>query len=73
MTIDVNDPDAALKFCEELIEDAKALPERAEDFAHSVIEKVESMAEWIDTESKVTEKMADALENMRMGVDKWAR
>lgn len=71
--IDVNDPDAALEFCAQLIEDAGDLPEVAEDFAASVIEKVESMAEWIDTESRVTDNIATALENMRAGVDKWNR
>ena len=71
MSIDVNDPDAAIEFCVELISDANDLPERAEDFAHSVVEKAESMMEWIDTESRVTEKMAGALENMRAGVDRW--
>lgn len=73
MPIDVNDPDAALEFCAELIEAANELPERAEDFAASVVEKTESIAEWIDTESRVTEKMASALENMRAGVDRWKR
>lgn len=69
--IDVNDPDAAIEFCEELIGLAKELPERAEDFATSVIEKTESMMEWIDTESRVTEAIAAALENMRTGVERW--
>lgn len=71
MTIDVNDPDAAIAFCNQLVEDAGALPERAEDFAASVIEKAESMSEWIDANSRVTEKIASALENMRVGVDRW--
>ena len=68
--IDVNDPDGAIEFCERLIEDAGDLPERAEDFAHSVIEKAESMSEWIDSNSRVTEKIAAALENMRAAVDR---
>jgi hypothetical protein len=68
---DLYDPDAALAFCEELLSDARDLPERAEDFAHSVVEKVESMAEWIDAHCRVTEPMAEALLNMRRGVDRW--
>jgi hypothetical protein len=68
---DLMDPEEAIEFCKELIKDANDLPERAEDFAHSVVEKVESMEEWIDTNSKVTEPMAEALRNMRSGVDKW--
>lgn len=71
MPVDVNDPEGAIEFCEELIEDARSLPERAEDFAASVIEKTESISEWIDANSVVTEKMAEALENMRRGVDRW--
>jgi hypothetical protein len=47
-----NDPDAAIAFCRELIEDLEDLPERAEDFVAAVQPKVESMEEWIDTESR---------------------
>jgi hypothetical protein len=69
--IDVDDPDAAIEFCDELLEDARTLPERAEDFATSIVEKVEDMKEWIEMNWRVTEGIANALENMRAGVDRW--
>lgn len=68
---DLTDPDEALTFCRELLSDLDELPERAEDFAHSVKEKVEGMEEWIDSNSAVTERMQGALLNMRGGVDRW--
>ena len=71
MLIDLNDPDGWIAFCNQLVEDAGELPERAEDFAASVIEKAESISEWIEMESRVTEKQATALENMRTDVDRW--
>lgn len=69
--LDLTDPDDALAFCKELLSDLDDLPERAEDFAHSVQEKVESMSEWIDSNSTVTDRMSAALENIRRGVDRW--
>ncbi len=68
---DLFDPDAAIAFAEELISDCGDLPERAGDFAHSVVDKAESMVAWIDAECVVTERMAEALLNMRRGVDRW--
>jgi spore coat protein CotH len=65
------DADAALAFCDELLEDVEDLPEAAEDFAADVSEKVESMREWIDANSRCTERMAEALLNMRRGADRW--
>jgi hypothetical protein len=67
------DPDEAIAFCRQLIEDLEELPERAEDFVAGVQPKVESMEEWIDTNSACTERMAEALLNMRRGTDKWMR
>jgi hypothetical protein len=68
---DLYDPNAAIEFAQEIIEDCGRLPERAEDFAHSVTEKAESMVAWIDERCAVTEGMAEALLNMRAGVDRW--
>jgi hypothetical protein len=67
----VSDPEGVIRFCAELIEAAGELPERAEDFAHSVTEKTESIAEWVDAESRVTEGQIEALRNMLAGVDRW--
>ncbi len=54
--------------CEQLLEDAADVPERSADFASGVIEKVSSMAEWIDENEHVTDKMTVALENMEKAI-----
>jgi hypothetical protein len=69
--VDLFDPDEAVKFCAELVSDAEEIPEKGEDFAASVIDKANSMSEWIDANSTVTEKIEAALRNMRRGVDSW--
>ena len=61
----------ALEQCqaiEELIDD---LPERAEDFADSVLEKIQSIASWIEEKEHVTEGQLAAIENMHAGVSRW--
>jgi hypothetical protein len=81
---DVNlyDPDEAIDFCEKLSEDLEELerlvyndelPDGAGDFAGEVKPKVEDMKDWIDMNSRVTDRMAKALEGMRGGVDRWLR
>lgn len=47
------------------------LPERAFDFGESITDKVIQMKEWISVHKHVTEKMADSLENMKSGVERW--
>ena len=65
------DWEEALELCEEIEDLLGDLPERAEDFAQSVGEKVDSMREWIEENEHVTEKMVDALENMKEGSERW--
>jgi hypothetical protein len=65
------EPDEALDLAEEILTDLDDLPERAEDFKESVLEKVTGMKDWIEEHQAVTEKMATALQNIRAGVDKW--
>lgn len=50
--------------CDRILEDCGDVPERAEDFAISVSEKIESMAEWIEENKRITPKMIEAIENM---------
>jgi len=52
----------------ELIED---LPEEAEEFGQSVMEKLESMQMWMQDKEHVTEKMKSAVDNMCAGLDNW--
>lgn len=63
----------ALDFCDELLTDLDELPERAEDFRDSVREKVESIRDWVEEHETITERQAEALRNIRAGVDKWLR
>jgi hypothetical protein len=47
-----------------ILEDCEDVPERAENFAISVSEKIESMAEWIEENKRITPNMIAAIENM---------
>ncbi len=49
------------------------LPERAEDFADGVRERLEGMIEWAKEKEHVTEAMQSALGNMESGVARWER
>jgi len=61
----------ALTLANEILANIEELPEAAEDFGASIQEKIESMAEWIETNERVTPKMISALSNMHAGVEKW--
>ena len=74
------DPEEAIAYCEKLKDDLDdlvrrvengELPDGAEDFATEVKVKVEDMSDWIDVNSRVTDRMATALENIRGGTDRW--
>ena len=58
---------------EGILDEAEDLPERAEDFAVSVIEKLESMLEWVQENQHITEKQIDAIRNMEAGVSRWKK
>lgn len=57
----------------EVISDAEEVPERGEDFAHSVIEKVQAISETVEQHESVSAKQWKALENMHRGVQRWLR
>lgn len=59
--------------CDTLLEELDELPERAEDFADSVREKVSGMRGWVEENEHVTEKMVTALHNMIDGAARWNR
>jgi len=63
----------AMELADDILSDLDDIPERGEEFADSVREKVESMRIWIEENEKVTPLMIVALENMRQGVDRWLR
>ena len=55
----------------QLLEKLEDLPERANDFAIGVEEKVEDMRTWANKNKHVTQPMRDALDNMASGVERW--
>jgi hypothetical protein len=61
----------ALALCEEIRELLPDLSDRADDFATSVEEKVDSIAEWIADNEHVTDPQWTALENMKAGCERW--
>lgn len=65
------DYEEAIEYAEHILSDLDDLPERAEDFAESVREKVTGMKSWMVEHRRVTEKMITALQNIRGGVDRW--
>jgi len=62
---------AALELCDTILGKIEDLPSPAFDFGASIEEKVTGMRAWIDQNSKVTDKMNAALENMLSGVNRW--
>lgn len=62
-----------LRRAQEVLSDLDELPERAEDFAESVREKIEDMRSWVEERERVTQRQEDALANMAEGVRRWQR
>jgi len=56
---------------EQALEQIPDLPERAEDFANSVDEKLCSIHEWITENEHVTEPQETAVANMIAAIDRW--
>lgn len=65
------DWEAAIEQCDRIFDKCEEVPERGEDFAYSVMEKVESIRESIEKSERVTQGQLTALENMESGVDRW--
>lgn len=59
-----------LAICDRILEECEDVPERAEDFAISVSEKIESMACWIENNNRITPAMKQAIENMDEAIGK---
>jgi methyl-accepting chemotaxis protein len=62
-----------VKDANDLIEETEQVPPAGAAFAESVTEKIEGMRDWSKENEHVTEKMENALSNMRRGVEKWVR
>jgi hypothetical protein len=65
------DRDEALALCKSILELLPDLPERAEEFAAGIEERVSSMQAWIESAGTATPAQIRALENMKAGVEKW--
>lgn len=62
----------AINLINELLDEKiPELPERAEEFADSVSEKLSSMKTTILRSSRVTEPQATAIRNMEQGISNW--
>lgn len=57
--------------CRGVLEKADELPERAADFQEGVTERLQSMADWAEENSRVTPKMIEAISNIEKGIDRW--
>jgi hypothetical protein len=60
-----------LEDIEAALADVPDLPDRAEEFANSVDEKLRSIHEWVTEHDHITDAQQDAVANMISGVDKW--
>lgn len=60
-----------LAICDSILEDISEMPDRAMDFAESIMGKVSSMKESIEKYGNATPKMINALQNMRHAQLKW--
>lgn len=63
--------ESRLEQCQELLDMLDDLPDRAADFAESVREKTQSIAEWIEENEHVTAAQCEALDNMQSGAERW--
>lgn len=61
----------AVEMAESLLDRIDELPERAEDFAIGVEEKVRDMLSWMKKHHDVTPRIVDALDNISRGVERW--
>lgn len=61
----------AVELAESILDRIDDLPEQAEDFGISVEEKTRDLLAWVKKHRECTPKIAEALENMSRGVDRW--
>lgn len=61
----------AIEQCNRIMEMCNEVPERGEDFAYSVQQKVQEISETIEESERVTEAQQIALDNMESGVSRW--
>jgi len=68
-----SDVAAALADIDDAINATGDLPDRAADFAESVVAKLESIRSWIEEHDDVTAAQREAVANMAAGIERWKR
>lgn len=63
----------ALELCDEIESLADQVPERGEDFARSVLDRMSDIRATIEERNTATSGQIQALENMRDGLSRWIR
>ena len=63
--------DEATTLCNTLLEEGVSV--EGEMFVGNVSERIESMQDWIETNTQCTEKQFQALQNMIHGLKEWQR
>jgi hypothetical protein len=72
--LDQDDWESWANLCDELVAVCEnELPDKAAEFAESVIEKLTSMAESIAQRETITENQRNAISNMERGISKWIK
>jgi hypothetical protein len=61
----------ALDLCDETIELLEDLPEAADEYAMSCLEKVQGIRGTIEHRKTCSEKQVTAVENMKAGAERW--
>lgn len=73
-TADLPDDAAeAVEQCDHILTLCDEVPERAEDFAADIAEKVSGVREWIVENKHVTDKQLNALNGWEAGISKWIK
>lgn len=63
----------AMSLVEEIRDLAEVVCEDGQEFAQSVLERTESIADWVEENKTATDAQIEALENMLDGMEAWRR
>lgn len=61
----------AIDQCDHILTLCDDVPERAGDFATEIMEKVQSVRDWVEEHDHVTPKQSAALDGWERGIAKW--
>jgi len=69
--IAIEDLEALIDMCDQLIEDAEEGSNSGQDFAASVRDGAESMLETITRSNKVSSRQTTTINNWTIGIERW--